>query len=185
MLSKRFFKKFWRRLVLNKKDYVQSHDCHELLYKQFTQWSHAPSTSLLPLPMEGFYPVEPYLAWRLSSLFIYRSDGQMELIFYANPQICSLFDFHLFFDRLSFVTITVDDETRELTAYNEDDYSQSQCLTKQDILALVFELLMMPWCSISLFGIDYRDDWILQTESKHKIINYPDDYLKITTHNGM
>lgn len=180
ILSKRFFKRFWLQLVFSSHDYVQTHDCYELLYKQFTQWQHTPSTCLLPLPMEGFYPVEPYLAWRITSLFLYHSDGQMELIFYANPQMHSLLDIDLPMDRLSFTTITVDDRG-EFIAYSEDDWSKSQSVKKQDILALVFELLMMPWYRISLYGVEFDVDMMLfPPHSKHKIQNFPGEYLSIS-----
>lgn len=181
VLSKSFMKRHWRHLALSSHDYVQTHDCYELLYKQFTQWQHAPSTCLLPLPMEGFYPVEPYLAWRITSLFLHQTEGQMELIFYTNPQIHLLLDIDLPIGRLSFITVTVDDDTREFIAYSEDEWSKSQLLTKHDILALVFELVMMPWYRISLYGVAFDIGMMLfPPHSKHKIQNFPGEYVSIS-----
>lgn len=176
-LSKKFFKRHWWRLALskNKIDYVQSHDCHELLYKPFTQWKHAPSTSLLPLPLEGFYPVEPYLAWRITSLFLYSENCELELIFYANPQIFNLVEFDLPFDRLSFVSVFGN------VLYN-DLNNDEQHVTKRDILALVFEVLMTPWYRMTLYDVNYEENDILQVESphsRHLLKNYPDECLCI------
>ncbi len=179
-LSKQFMKRYWTRVALHKNDFVQSHDCHELIYKQFAQWSHTPSTCLLPLPTEGFYPVEPYLAWRVVSLLLHgRRLPTLGLMFYWSPQIASIIDFEIPFNRLTFVDIVSDSKSDyPLCAYNTEiepsdagSLFEGIQLTKRDVLALVFELLMTSWYDISIFGTDYCEGSILQVpDSKHRIL---------------
>lgn len=179
-LHEMFMRRHWKRLALSKNDYVQTHDCYEAMYKQFVRWS---KSSRLPLPKEGLYPVEPYLAWRIVSLFVNdneKEDGYpaIELTFTQTIQTESILDnLALTINQLSLVTIQKTDQERLFVAYNERDWSQGQSIKQDELLLLIFEIVMLPSYSISVYPNSLRDFSIIHPTHTHHRIEWLDDCL--------
>jgi len=138
-ISEPFFEKHAFRLMMAQKDYVQSHDCHEKLYLQFIRFT-CPSASILPTPLEGFYPHEPYLAWRITSLFAHSPRSYIRLEFYPDLLVQSVCPVRLHEPQyMQFLEVYHSVKEFELENVLTGDYIP---IGLQSIMFILFEVLM-------------------------------------------
>ena len=171
-LCKRFFKRFWLLLLCHPTDFVKSHDCYELLYQHFAKGLSrvSPSPAMLPMPLEGTYPIEPYLSGRVVGAFRSALDCVLCLSFVCSPHIASILDGVHFEAFNTTVHVTADEDDPRVFLVDHGASNQRMRLDLKTLLALVFEIFMAETSfDMQVFGLEHEPSILLLDDTPYAI----------------
>jgi hypothetical protein len=160
-----FMDRHWKRLIRAEHDFVRSHDCYTCLYVRFAKHVITPSACVLPTPTEGFYPEEPYIAWRLTSLFCHSPESILFIQCRSDLHIQSVCP--LWLGTHNKITGFELIHIPQKHLYQLSNGMEQSTMKWYDILCLVFEILCSEIVTIELSFTNIEESDLLTPLSNY------------------